>query len=228
MANVLVLLHIVALWDGSPKVAALMAGGFTISFSATLVLMTLALSRLWGAISFSPVLSMCVVSRTSPLMVAVWASPALFEILVLTSTAWNAISRPRDARFPLVRALHRDGLTFFMALTILRMVNLSLATTFRPELVLLAAFFVWSMTTLILNRSLLRLKRARLLGGFGSGPVSRNNDPRAQLPFGIRPRLQVDALLERPDFELHELDEGNMSTGRTSSGAKSPWYTVKW
>ncbi|KAF8070273.1 hypothetical protein FPV67DRAFT_1008890 [Lyophyllum atratum] len=225
MANVLVLLHIVTLWDGNPNVAALMGGGFAISFCATLILMLLALSRLWSAISYSPFLSMCVISRTSPLLVAVWSSPALFEILVLTSTAWNAISRPRNAQLPLVRALHRDGLTFFMALTILRMVNLSLAITFRPELVLLAVFFVWSMTTLVLNRSLLRLKRARLLNEVQGEFESKALDTRALSPFGVRPRLQADALLEQPDFEMYELDEQNIAThlahSRSGSDTKS-------
>ncbi|KAF5386257.1 hypothetical protein D9615_002432 [Tricholomella constricta] len=184
-----------------------------------------------GDISFSPILSMCVVSRTSPLLVAVWSSPALFEIFVLTSTAWNAFSRPRDAQLPLTRALHRDGLTFFVALTILRMVNLGLSTTFRPELVLLAVFLVWSMTTMILNRSLLRMKRAGLLDELQDEMEHDVPDPRTQSPFAARPRLQADALLEQPDFEMYELDKehpGKADSERSKIGAKSPWYTVNW
>jgi hypothetical protein len=38
----------------------------------------------------------------------------LFELLVLGSVCWNAIDRPTTANVPLVHALRRDGIIFFM------------------------------------------------------------------------------------------------------------------
>lgn len=38
----------------------------------------------------------------------------LFEILVLIFTCWNAIDRPMEAHMPITKALHRDGITFFV------------------------------------------------------------------------------------------------------------------
>ncbi|RPD54168.1 hypothetical protein L227DRAFT_567464 [Lentinus tigrinus ALCF2SS1-6] len=56
---------------------------------------------------------------SSPLPVAMWASPVclsirmLFEVVVLGSTALNALDRPRTLELPIIKALHSDGLGFF-------------------------------------------------------------------------------------------------------------------
>lgn len=38
----------------------------------------------------------------------------IFEIIVLISTIWNFFVRPRTANVRLARALHQDGVTFFV------------------------------------------------------------------------------------------------------------------
>ncbi|KAF5351984.1 hypothetical protein D9756_007380 [Leucocoprinus leucothites] len=163
MANILVLLWVVNLWDKSRTIAWMLTIGFIISTGTSSSLMIASLVELGESVSFSPVFSMCILTKTTPKLIVVWAAPMVFEIIVLVATWWNALSVPREANMPLRSALHRDGVTFFMALTLLRSINISLASTRRPELVVIAVFWVWSMTTLILNRSLLRLQRAENL-----------------------------------------------------------------
>jgi len=78
------------------------------------------------------------------------------------------------------------------------------------------------MTTLVLNRSLLRLKHARLLDEVQGESSSKAPDTRALSPFSVRPRLQADALLEQPDFEMYELDKQNIATkAHSTSDTKS-------
>ena len=38
----------------------------------------------------------------------------LFEVFVLGSTALNALDRPRTVQLPIIKALHSDGLGFFL------------------------------------------------------------------------------------------------------------------
>jgi hypothetical protein len=65
-------------------------------------------------ISWSPVLNMCVLTRSSPYLTVSWATPLAFELLVLAMTCWNAVDRPRVADLPLRRVLQKDGINFFL------------------------------------------------------------------------------------------------------------------
>ncbi|EIN12104.1 hypothetical protein PUNSTDRAFT_142246 [Punctularia strigosozonata HHB-11173 SS5] len=178
LANLLVLMRVCLLWENNKAAARLLTFGYVTSFSAQFGTLLAALVRVTPGIRWTPEFRMCVLTSTSKLLVAAWASPMLFELLVLTSTCLNAWSRPRSAHEPLVRALHRDGITYFVALTCLRGVNLGLAATLDPKLAMLTVFIVWSLVTLTLNRSLLRLRRAEV----------ENDDihRRAETPFGNR------------------------------------------
>lgn len=51
---------------------------------------------------------------TSTLECAVIHHKIVFDILVLSLTAYNAFSRPRDYRTKLTRAMHRDGIMYFL------------------------------------------------------------------------------------------------------------------
>ncbi|KAK7685324.1 hypothetical protein QCA50_011688 [Cerrena zonata] len=165
------------LWDHRPLVVKLMTAGFVASFSAQVVFMGIALANLGPTVTWSEIANMCIVSSTTPTFIAVWAAPMLFEILVLVLTILNALDRPRGAQLPVVKALYRDGIIYFVALTTLRALNLGFASIRQPSLIMLGAFFVWAMTTTVLNRSLLRLRNAEVkhmeyelsIGGFSGG-----------------------------------------------------------
>ncbi|KAH8079425.1 hypothetical protein BXZ70DRAFT_1012619 [Cristinia sonorae] len=162
MANILVLLRVVLLWERRPFVLRMMSFGFVSSFTVQIVCMVLANYRLRPSIEWSPIAKMCVVTQHTALYVAVWVAPMLFEILVIVFSVANALDRPRTVRTHIGSALHNDGVTYFVALTALRIINLALAATGNPSLALLAVFFIWSMTTTILCRSLLGLREAEL------------------------------------------------------------------
>ncbi|CAL1708226.1 unnamed protein product [Somion occarium] len=162
IANILVLLRVVILWDHRPIVVKLMTVGFITSFSAQVVTLGFSLSKLAPNVVWSTEAQMCITTTTTPIFVAVWACPMLYEILVLFSTVLNALDRPRGAQLPITKALYRDGIIYFVALTGLRALNLAFAALRKPALVMLGAFFVWAMTTTVLNRSLLRLRQAEV------------------------------------------------------------------
>ncbi|GBE81069.1 hypothetical protein SCP_0307930 [Sparassis crispa] len=162
IANLLVLLRVVILWDHRPIVLKVMSAGFVISFCAQTITMVISLTKIISSIAWSPVARMCITAETTHLLIAVWGSPMLFEAFTLVSTSLNALDRPRAAELPITKALTSDGIGYFLALTCLRTVNVILAAIARPSFTLLGVFLVWGMTTIVLNRSLLHLRRAEL------------------------------------------------------------------
>ncbi|KAI5115927.1 hypothetical protein M0805_009863 [Coniferiporia weirii] len=159
IANVLILLRVISLWDRKRSIAILLGSGFLVSFCATFGLMVAVTAKVSPGVAYNPQAHMCTLTTETKILPAVWASPMLFEILVLIFVCWNAFDRPRSRDTPLTRSLARDGMGFFAALTIFRTFNLVL-TIVRPDLIELGVFFVWAMTTLVLNRSMLNIHRA--------------------------------------------------------------------
>ncbi|KAI0644513.1 hypothetical protein C8Q79DRAFT_913360 [Trametes meyenii] len=160
VANLLILQRVVILWEHRPIILKIMTVGFLLSFTLQVVTMIVSLVNVLPSIQWSEPLGMCIATKSSRVLIGVWASPLVFEVFVLTSTALNALDRPRTAELPIIKALQSDGLGFFLAITCFRILNLSLAALSRPSLTFLGVFFIWAMTTTILNRLLLHLRRA--------------------------------------------------------------------
>ncbi|KAH9858603.1 hypothetical protein C2E23DRAFT_880070 [Lenzites betulinus] len=170
IANLLILQRVVILWEHRPIILKIMTAGFLLSFTLQVVTMVLTLMNVLPSIQWSAPLGMCIATKSSHILIAVWASPAegmtkdvlqlVFEMFVLTSTALNALDRPRTVELPIIKALHSDGLGFFLTITCFRVLNLVLAASARPSLTFLGVFFCWAMTTTVLNRLLLHLRRA--------------------------------------------------------------------
>lgn len=190
LANILVLMRVVMLWDHNIVVKRLISGGFAVTFCATFTLMVFTAVEVSDGIRYGAFAAMCVVTTPARSFIGVWASPMAFEVLVLLLTIWNIFDRPRMANLRVASALHRDGITFFMVLTILRTINLALAITNNPNIMLLAVFFVWAMTTLVLNRSLLHVRRVEVLEAFAiEWPHVEPSDilSHSLSPFGLPP-----------------------------------------
>ncbi|KZP18677.1 hypothetical protein FIBSPDRAFT_1045983 [Athelia psychrophila] len=197
IADILILIRVITLWEGNKLAARWMYTGFLVSFMVTLGCSITTLIKLHDQIHFVPLVKMCAPTATTPSLVAVWAAPMIFEIIVLISTIWNFFVRPRTANVRLARALHRDGVTFFAILTLLRSLNLALAAMNQPTLSLLSVFFVWSAETVTLNRSLLHVRRVEVSEALASLPEPINMHMRS-----LPPRTSSSALsnyLHQPD-----------------------------
>jgi len=214
IANILVLLRVVALWDNNKRVRILMITSFCVGFGATVAFMIATVIEVRESIGFNQDLHTCVLTKRSGWLTATWATPMIVEVFVIVATGMNALDRPRDSHTPLTKALHRDGILFFLALTALRGFNLLTSIFAPPGLILLGAFFVWAMTTTILNRSLLRIQKQELLYASSSDMIllGRIPPPRTQ-PFAI----QTDTLLKvfGDDIAEEELERSEERNRRT-------------
>lgn len=183
IGNILVLLRVIILWDHRPIVFKLMSAGFVICFGTQIGMMIAVIVTYWPGVVWSSVAGMCAPMVWDPKLIGVWAAPMLFEVLVILSILLNALDRPHHADIPLAEALYRDGITYFIAVTCLRVLNLVLATAGRPSITLLGVFFVWGILTTTLNRSLLRMRRTEV-DSKAAAELSLNASGRAS-PFGI-------------------------------------------
>lgn len=206
IANMLVLLRVVILWDHRALILKLMTFAFITSLAAQLAAMIYALVHIIPSIAWSPHAGMCIVTERTRLLIAVWASPMLFEIFVLGSIALNALDRPTAANTPLVKALNSDGLGYFVAVTCLRILNIALASVGRPTFTILGVFFIWAMTTTILSRSLLRLRAVEI-----QAPADAPSAVRSASPFMLgtsrQPNMGIRESMYDMEGAVEELGE---------------------
>ncbi|EMD30961.1 hypothetical protein CERSUDRAFT_69651 [Gelatoporia subvermispora B] len=164
IANTLILHRVVILWDHRALILKIVIAGLVFGLSAQLIAIVITLLEVIPSASWSSAAGMCILTQSSHIYVVVWACPMLFELLVLVSMILNALDRPRAAHQQLTQALHRDGTSYFLTITVLRIFNLAVSVTAirRPSQMFLGVFFVWAMTSTILNRSLLSFRHAEL------------------------------------------------------------------
>ncbi|PCH43590.1 hypothetical protein WOLCODRAFT_75150 [Wolfiporia cocos MD-104 SS10] len=131
----------------------------------------------------------------------------VFEAFVLVSTSLNALDRPTAAETPIVKALLSDGIGYFLAVTCLRGANVALASISRPSFTMIGVFFIWSMTTTVLNRSLLQFRRAEDQRWPDEIPLAI----RAASPFALGDPREVEMNISTSvlvyEDDIDELDE---------------------
>ncbi|KAH8119509.1 hypothetical protein DFH11DRAFT_1500977 [Phellopilus nigrolimitatus] len=237
IGNVLVLLRVINLWERNRVKSIFMMMGFLISFFATFSLMVVVIVKMLPGLTYIKEVHMCVSTIKVDELSAVWASPMLFEVIVLVLVCWNSLDRPRSQDSQLARSLARDGMGYFAVLTgafparcmtyaryvaditclALRFFNLMLACFVKPTLTILGVFFVWAMTTLVLNRALLNIQSAasrqkqsastpgvsytqpHVLKGFSFGPDDEQCDK-------LKPKTH-DLQNNREIYVIHEVDQ---------------------
>ncbi|KAI0093427.1 hypothetical protein BDY19DRAFT_923643 [Irpex rosettiformis] len=185
IGNILVLLRVILLWDHRPIISRLMTFGFVVSFSAQATLMVITLIELIPGVYWaSSPLDMCITTYTTPKLIGVWASPMLFEVLVIFSTVLNAFDRPHQAELRVAKTLYRDGIIYFCAVTFFRTLNLIFSIIGTASTSMRMVFFAWSCTTIVLSRALLNIRKQEVVSDHYavSGRTS---------PFGIRAEVAV-------------------------------------
>ncbi|KLO09487.1 hypothetical protein SCHPADRAFT_943603 [Schizopora paradoxa] len=157
LANILVSLRVIDLWGRTLKIKILMSSGLMTCFLTTFTLMAVALTKMLPHVHYDRVVRVCVPSVKEPEYAAAWGTSMVYEVLVLVSVWLNVLDKPRRLDTRLTQVLHRDGFSFFATLTVFRLFNMLAAAIAPPHLMLVGSFFVWAMTTLVLNRSLLNI-----------------------------------------------------------------------
>ncbi|KAJ6496232.1 hypothetical protein C8R45DRAFT_899656, partial [Mycena sanguinolenta] len=111
---------------------------------------------------FDPVLGFC--SFTSkPSVAGLWIPGLIFEATVFVTVWWNALDRPRalgtDSNDDITRMLVRDGVTYFVILFVLRIINTILAFVAPVSLIFVGVYFIWAATTVTTSRLIINSRR---------------------------------------------------------------------
>ncbi|KAH9986753.1 hypothetical protein BJV74DRAFT_844059 [Russula compacta] len=157
-ANLLAFLRVVVLWDKSPRILFGLSILFILSFFVSVGGLIASVVLLLPSVKYGALSQACYLTKTSPMFVVLWVSPLVFVIPALSLTAYNALSRPRGSKTTLMRVLHRDGMLFFLIVTLLRVMNVAFSTLTEPGLIGLPIYFSWAMVLLAINRMLIHIR----------------------------------------------------------------------
>jgi hypothetical protein len=130
LANVMVLIRVIALWEHRAAVARALTVAFLASYGTVFGLLVVTITRVIRAcaalslhtcthappaagIQYNALAGMCVATTTSGALLGVWAAAMVFEAAVLAAIVWNAVDRPRTADQRLAHVLRRDGIIYF-------------------------------------------------------------------------------------------------------------------
>lgn len=160
--SALALMRVVVLWKEDKIARRSLYLTYFLGATTTLVMMLLSIITLVPSTKWSTEVHMCIITKTSPYLAAAWGAPVFFELHVIIAMVYNTIATPRSAQMPLTKALQRGGLTFFIIVLMVRLLNFILAVVARPSLTVLGAYFVWALVTVVVNHSLLHLRRAEI------------------------------------------------------------------
>lgn len=198
IANALILLRVLVLWQDDRNITRLLWGGYLLSLLGTASMVLLTCIKALPDIIWSPYTRTCVPNMKTPFLPAGYGAPLFFEVFTIYLVAYHALSTPRTAQMPLARSLRQNGLVFFITVFFLRLGSMFAAIFVRPGLVFLTVFFVWSSVTVHFSHSIFRLRRADVKHYLLAKDASLD---RVASPF------ELFRARGGPDFDKNVLDE---------------------
>jgi len=117
---------------------------------------------MWPNARFRQELNSCALDRTPPTLKIVWAILITFEFFAFLMVLFNGLSRPRGGDAFLLKILLRDGIIFFLIISALGWVNLTVSITESPSRSELGIFCIWAMCVTIVTRMMLNLREAEV------------------------------------------------------------------
>ncbi|EIM84970.1 uncharacterized protein STEHIDRAFT_122889 [Stereum hirsutum FP-91666 SS1] len=200
MANggFIVLLRLWVLWNRRTSLVGWTLLVFVVTQLATFSVTTWVATGLVSRLEYSPLVNSCVLTKRLPLQ-GLWIPGVLFEIMVFSTTVYNAFDRPRDENRPMANQLYRDGFVFFCCIFTLRLINMVLAITAPLSLIFLGIFFIWCATNVTLSHLVLNVRRLA---------VERRSPEQDSVTTGYEPDTEVPDTPDDPNIISYELNVG--------------------
>ncbi|GJE99897.1 hypothetical protein PsYK624_161720 [Phanerochaete sordida] len=115
----------------------------------------------YGATYYNPIVDACLLSQKPIAMIGVWAAMSTFDISILVLGISNALHQPYKQNIEVMMRFRRDGAIFFIAVFVLRLINLVCSIVLQTEYLLVNLFFVWGMVSITTCRLILRVEEIR-------------------------------------------------------------------
>jgi hypothetical protein len=159
LANYIMLIRVYTLWDHRKWTLKILHVGYFVSVCATIAFVTASIVQLTPHIVSDPyIFRMCLIAGRSRYWIGIWLSQALFDVFLFILTLFNAASRPRRANVKIITDLRRDGCLFYLGLFVGRFLNVALSIPKSREYYPIAVSFVLSLSTVTVNRLVLRVE----------------------------------------------------------------------
>ncbi|KAJ7832001.1 hypothetical protein B0H13DRAFT_2430149 [Mycena leptocephala] len=163
ISNFLVLLRI---WATLPRGHRLIA--WSLAFFITVQLANFGVtswtvSNMIPVFFYDPAAGFCSFS-SKPNVAGLFLPGLIFEVVVFVTVCWNVLDRPRalgtDPESYITCVFFRDGMIYFVVLTVLRVANVVLSFVAPVSLIFVAVYFIWAATTITTSRLIINLRQA--------------------------------------------------------------------
>jgi len=146
------------LWDASKKARRTLMIAYILTEIASMVAVAKTVVEMWPYAIFFVEMRSCALTQTPPTLKIVWAFLVTFELFTFFMVFFNALSRPRAGNSHLLKILIRDGINFFMVISVLGWLNLIAAVTQPPSKSEIGLFCIWAMCVTMLTRMMINLR----------------------------------------------------------------------
>jgi len=191
IADVIAILHVSTLWKRNVKVFAVLTISFVVTTAAAAITRFLGLSHLTPTVTHNTFLNICSGTEKPLLLAAPWGAGLIFDLIVIAFICWNAVRRPPNEKTPLVQALYRDSLGYFVIVSVIRTFNLVLTIAAPLWIFSLVATVSWPSFSVNLSRFIFRL-RSRQQARADEEEKGLREEEGGGLPDELREHIQLN------------------------------------
>ncbi|KAJ1306088.1 hypothetical protein OPQ81_010800 [Rhizoctonia solani] len=161
LIHALVSLRVHAIWGRPRWLSITLAILFLIYFVVTVVIAAKFQIEYADTVAFNPIFKLCF-AAVSPHLWMCWLPALVFECFVFILTLIKAIEHSkRKVNTPVVRVLYRDGIIYFIVISLCSMFNMMVWLLAPPTLVALSKYFVLCVVPTMGARLVLNLRGSR-------------------------------------------------------------------
>ncbi|KAI5119017.1 hypothetical protein M0805_001876 [Coniferiporia weirii] len=160
LGNGIVLYELIILWKAARRTSWLMAAGYILLHSTTIVSLAITVLQMKSSLRFQLFFNnmrVCVSTRNPPGFKGVYIPAVVLDVYAFALLFTNALSRPRASSQKLLDLLWSDGFIFFLTFLAMRMMCLIINLVAPPSLAVLGLSFASTIVATAVSRLYLRL-----------------------------------------------------------------------
>ncbi|CAE6417608.1 unnamed protein product [Rhizoctonia solani] len=161
LIHALVALRVHAIWGRPRWLSITLSILYVIYFVATATIAFKFQIEYAHTVAYYPIFRLCF-AEVSPYIWSCWLPALIFEFFVFVLTIIKAVEHSkRNVNTPVVRVLYRDGIIYFIVITLCSMFNMMVWLLAPPTLVALSKYFVLCVVPTMGARLVLNLRGSR-------------------------------------------------------------------
>lgn len=161
LIHILVALRVHAIWGRPRWLSVTLSVLFAIYFAITATIAVKFQIQFADTVAYNPIFRLCF-AQVSPYLWTCWLPALVFEFFIFVLTLIKAIEHSKKKiNTPVVHVLYRDGIIYFIVISICSTFNMMVWLLAPPTLVALSKYFVLSIVPTMGARLVLNLRGSR-------------------------------------------------------------------